>query len=295
MMSVLPAVKIEEDVIPMVGKASGTAKPKARVFEIVRGKGFKRKKTEHLSELQRHDLVVEFRMKARKLGRSILRKWHARMDLQEVDSIVDLSLCEAVKRYDPNKGASFMTFLYYHLKGNLIRAVSAAASANTIPVHDSENGSAQRNDQRRDYSNFVNAIDVAEALCNHERLLPDEVFLKKEMVKLSLDACDRLDPLESEVIRRIYIQGQQLMDIANSLGYSRCHISRVKKKALEALNQDMTFSLQFERGSNSKDRHLQALNHRQQAAPERKKIHRRRPRSKKALEAQIQLKRVVNE
>jgi len=50
-----------------------------------------------------------------------------------VDSIVDLSLCEAVKRFDPLKGASFMTFLFYHLKGNLVRAVAAAATSTAIP------------------------------------------------------------------------------------------------------------------------------------------------------------------
>src|SRR5690348_15064745 len=74
-------------------------------------------------DCSKEELVLRYRMKARKLARSILRKWHSRLDLQEVDSIVDLSLCEAVARYNPAKGASFMTFLFYHLRGNLIRAV----------------------------------------------------------------------------------------------------------------------------------------------------------------------------
>src|SRR5690349_3051107 len=77
-----------------------------------------------LSDLEREDLITSSRLKARKLGRSILRKWNARLDLQEVDSIVDLSLCEAAARFDPSVGASFLTFLFYHLRGNLIRAIS---------------------------------------------------------------------------------------------------------------------------------------------------------------------------
>jgi RNA polymerase sigma factor (sigma-70 family) len=261
-MTGLPALKL--DSIEQPTKIQGKKEAQGeKVIDL-----FRSKKTNGLTEDDRQELIIEFRLKARKLGRSILRKWHARMDLEEVDSIVDLSLCEAVKRFDPSKGASFMTFLYYHLKGNLIRAVSAAATANAIPASEDANGQAKT----------VNAIDVAEALCNHDRPLPDEVLFKKQLVRLSKQACSRLDPLEKEVIERIYLGGQQLMDIANSLGYSRCHISRVKKKALETLNNDMQFQLEQEELENEEST--------VSGAQERRTIHRRRPRSRKALEAQ---------
>ena len=54
-----------------------------------------------LTPYQQEALVMKYRAKARKLGRSMLRRWHSRMELDEIDSIVDLSLCEAVKRFDP--------------------------------------------------------------------------------------------------------------------------------------------------------------------------------------------------
>ena len=228
-----------------------------------------------LSQREREQLVLEFRMKARKLARSILRKWHARLDLNEVDSVVDLSLCEAVSRYNPSKGASFMTFLFYHLRGNLIRAVSAAACANVVPLLDQEE--LRANDSKRGASlKGANAIEVAEALCGHEHLLPDEILFKKELASMSAAACQKLDALEREVIYRIYIKEQQLMDIANSLGYSRCHISRVKKKALETLYQEMASSVQHAE---------QQTEAPVEAAAERRKIHRRRPRSQKARQA----------
>ncbi len=232
---------------------------------------FDKKQEPLLGEQERQELVLEFRIKARKLGRSILRKWHARLDLEEVDSVVDLSLCEAVKRFDPTKGASFMTFLYYHLKGNLIRAVSSAANANVLPGSDPDS-------EYNDSDKVVNAQDVVEALSGTDATLPDETLLKKELIHLSQDACSRLDPLEQEVIERIYHGGQQLMDIANTLGYSRCHISRVKKKALESLQQDINHSLDLQAEKKGEDVRDQSY--------ERKLIHRRRPRSKKALEAQ---------
>ncbi len=213
-----------------------------------------------LTELEQEEMVLEFRIKARKLARSILRKWRSRLDLEEVDSVVDLSLCEAVKRFDPDKGASFLTFLYYHLKGNLVRTVSAAANANLIPGANSDSDEEQQ----------VHAYDVAEALTSVELEKPDEMLLKKELINLSQNARDRLDPLEQEVIHRIYLEGQNLIDIASSLGYSRCHISRVKKKALETLNVEISASMSLEQ----EDRDV----------PERKVVHRRKPRSKKSRE-----------
>jgi len=223
-----------------------------------------------LSEEDREELVIEFRMKARKLGRSILRKWHARLDLQEVDSVVDLSLCEAVRRFDPTKGASFMTFLYYHLKGNLIRTVSAAANASGYRV--AGDNFEEVSEYQFSQGRSVNAIEVAEALSGTEVETPDEALFKKELIELSLAACKKLDTLEQQVIERLYIDEEQLMDIAHSLGYSRCHISRVKKKALEALQT----SIQARLGIKQEEKALTRI--------EKRAVHRRRPRSVKARE-----------
>jgi len=225
-----------------------------------------RRKKASLSDQEKDDLVIEFRLKARKLARSILRKWHARLDLQEVDSIVDLSLCEAVRRFDPTKGASFMTFLYYHLRGNLIRIVSSAASASGyVGAEEGEDGETNTKYSAR----AVNAVEVAAALSGSEVATPDEILFKKELISLSKDACKNLDTLERQVIERLFLGEEQLMDIAHSLGYSRCHISRVKKKALEALQAEMRQIF----GNNLEQLDGQA---------KRKAIHRRRPRSAKA-------------
>lgn len=198
----------------------------------------KKKHESYLCSQEQHELVLEFRVKAKKLARSILRKWNARLDLMEVDSIVDLSLCEAVRRFDPDRGASFMTFLYYHLKGNLIRTVTAAASNNAVPVDMKELDDAEVHNRGYAYRN-VNSIEVSEALALEEVETPDKTLLRKEMLGLASHACQNLDDLEKEVIFRVFLKGQQLVDVAKNLGYSRCHISRVKRKALQHLNNDM--------------------------------------------------------
>lgn len=260
----------------------------AKVIDIKRSKS---PKFSGLTEKQRDQIVINYRLKARKLARSILRRWHARMDLNEVDSIVDLSLCESAKRFNPTVGASFMTFLFYHLRGNLIRAVSAAANSNLVPLADIENNFAQYEEGDMAGKNSaavaVNAIEIAEALCGNDFPLPDEIVYKRELVKMSADACSKLDNLAKEVISRIYLQGQQLIDIANSLGYSRCHISRVKKKALETLFEDMSGSVGLPANSKRPDFNDDEDSDRIRAATVTKQVHRRKPRSKKLIIAKM--------
>jgi RNA polymerase sigma factor FliA len=272
----------------VIKKSVRATKTAVKVIDIAteRAKRGSKHNDGYLSSKQREELVINYRLKARKLARSILRKWHARLDLQEVDSVVDLSLCEAVKRFNPKMGASFMTFLFYHLRGNLIRAVSAAACANVVPVNDIE-GLIQSSQEGMDSAQRalpnrgVNAIEIAEALCGNEYPMPDEIVFKRELINLSHEACDKLDDLAKEVISRIYLQGQQLIDIANSLGYSRCHISRVKKKALETLYQDLSGAMGLPEGATRPnfDEEDDSL----VKNVERRKIFRRRPRSKTSI------------
>jgi RNA polymerase sigma factor (sigma-70 family) len=233
-----------------------------------------KKKCAGTSRRERVELVVGYRNKARKLARSILRRWHARLDIGEVDSIVDLSLCEAVQRFSPEKGASFMTFMFFHLRGNLIRAVAGSVTAYSLL-------GADANDYLDDGATpgrTVNAAEVARALFNNDLSSPDEELFRKELAAISADAFDRLDPLEREVISRIYLAEEQLLDIADNLGYSRCHISRVKKRALETLYHDLRNSL----GDELSRIVPEAAEEAGADSFERREIRRRRPRSGKS-------------
>jgi RNA polymerase sigma factor (sigma-70 family) len=260
--------------------AARAAKSAAKVIKLSEAR---KSKVAPPTPYQQEALIIKYRLKARKLGRSILRRWHARMDLDEVDSIVDLSLCEAVKRFDPSKGASFMTFLFYHLKGNLVRAVTTAAAANSIPVFTSDETEPRVGEPDHLFGHqfrAMNSAEVADAIASQDAPLPDEMLWRKELHSQSTLACDKLDPLEREIIKRIFLQEQQIMDIAATLGYSRCHISRVKKKALETLYNELSGQMNdidlgkkpsFDDDSEEEVK-LKIVG--------RRPIHRRRPRSK---------------
>jgi RNA polymerase sigma factor (sigma-70 family) len=238
-------------VVPATTRKSGLKKSENGLRARARLKPIRKiSKPRKLSARQKEALVLDHRTQARKLARSILRKWHSRIDSQEIDSVVDLSLCEAVKRYDPSFGASFITFLFYHMRGNLIRTVSEAANLNMIAVDDEEL-ETQANDLY--FANYqelrsATAAELAQAVGRTEHPLPDALLLKKEVAELSTKAFDKLDTLERSVIERILLNEEQLIDVAQDLGYSRCHISRVKRKALETLHKDLSWSLDL-RGS----------------------------------------------
>ncbi len=226
-----PKLKLIKNGDALVKRSSKSKRPQIRA--VKRG---------DLTPYQQEALVMKYRAKARKLGRSMLRRWHSRMELDEIDSIVDLSLCEAVKRFDPYKGATFMTFLFYHLKGNLVRAVAQAAAATAIPLAFSElaNAAFADEDSAVQVTLPINAIELAEALSSQDIPQPDEAFWKKELHSKSIGACEKLDELEREIVKRIFVHEQQIIDIAAALGYSRCHISRVKKKALDTLHGELS-------------------------------------------------------
>ncbi len=232
-------------------------------------------------DISRNAMVLEYRTKARKMARSILNRWHSRFEEEEINSIVDLSLCEAVSRFDASRGASFVTFMFYHLRGNLIRAITAATNESVVSVIDSREIQLRESLQGGMLSQ-MEAISAVEALSGIETVYPDTVLIKKELWQASLAACNKLDKLEREVIYRLYIKEQQVTDIAESLGYSRCHISRVKSHALDCLRSILGINKEELKEQEREEIILSS------------EIRRRKPRSKRNRELQqIQLKKAA--
>jgi RNA polymerase sigma factor (sigma-70 family) len=258
------------------GIAKSTAKKKPQLVCV------KESANRDLSPAQQEALIVKYRIKGRKLGRSMLRRWNSRLDIDEVDSIVDLSLCEAVKRFDPTKGAGFMTFLFYHLKGNLIRAVTTAAANSSMSLAFAElleGNVVDCEDAIRANYGGITALEIAEAVSSQEVPQPDEALWKKELNGRSAEACEKLDDLEREIVKRIFVQEQQIIDIAAALGYSRCHVSRVKKKALDTLHDELSLVMNHDDYALMDEKLSQDLDTVQSRVESRKEVHRRRPRS----------------
>lgn len=181
-------------------------------------------------------LILDHRENGRKLARSILRRWRVRMPPEEVDSIVDLSLCEAARRYSAEHGASFMTFFFYHLRGHLVRSVARAAQGSNVFLAFARSAGIENPEWSEDTVEAAWAY-MPEYIVHSQREhdTPEHAMIRQEKIAQCQTACAQLDTLEREIIDRSFSSEQPLVDIAKSLGYSRCHISRVKKSALDRL------------------------------------------------------------
>lgn len=171
-----------------------------------------------------HQMVMEFREKARKMARSILRRWRAHIEINELDSVVDLALCEAVSRFEPERGVSFITYMFYYLKGHLIKTVTSLANNKTVS-------------DDKDEGFLIEDLLSTEA---SEQVLADEKMYINQMLLLSKDIYGSLDRLERTILQRLFVNDEQLIDVAADLGYSRCHVSRIKKKAIETLQTKLS-------------------------------------------------------
>lgn len=178
-------------------------------------------------------LILDHRENGRKLARSILRRWRVRMHAEEIDSIVDLSLCESARRYSPKFGASFLTFFFYHLRGHLVRSVTKAAQGDNIFLSFAKSMGIDSGDLNT-FSNDVIWSYVPDNFIFGQRDIetPEHLVLRQEKINSCQNAYSKLDTLEKQVIDRSFSDEESIVDIAKNLGYSRCHVSRVKKEAL---------------------------------------------------------------
>jgi len=178
-------------------------------------------------------LIVQHMEIGRRLAWKLLFSWQARLPEDDVQSIVGIALCEAAKNYDGRPGTQFQTFFYYHLRGRLLREITEIVEQKKFHVERSESYlfDASLAESETDYSN-ADAISL-----DHNN--PEQIAVDKEE-KLAFDsAFDSLDWLEREVINRHYFHGESLIELAEVLNYCRCHLSRVKARAISKLKKSI--------------------------------------------------------
>lgn len=180
-----------------------------------------------LSAKKREELILENYDQSMRVGWKMLSSWRVRMPEDEVISIVGAALCDAAYRFDPSRGVGFQTFFFYHLRGLFIKEITRIVQEqNTtvfVPNH------VLGGEAEEGFSNpkwFFRLIDS-----NH----PERILQEREKNIAVWNACSELDALEQEVLVRVFVKDEQLVSVADELNYCRCHISRVKSRALKKL------------------------------------------------------------
>lgn len=162
-----------------------------------------------------------------RLAWKFLSSWHIRLEPDEVKSLVNLALCEAALRFDFNRGVTFRTFFFYHLRGILIKHITVLYRNSILYVSRS---SASSSDE--DYIPRSSELWFSPLV---DRDTPETLLCSQQISQRLKDVCAELDPVEQQVITRHFYFGESLHDIARELDYCRCHLSRVKSKALKSL------------------------------------------------------------
>ena len=183
-----------------------------------------------ISQAEAEALILEYFESAEKIARKLLRSWQVQLEADEIKSIVGLALSEAALRFDPSKNVAFVTFLFYHLRGSLIKEISRLAkhSREVRSLGISGGGVLEQDTAAK-------GTMEADALSHDNN--PENVLYKDQLEVFFKEVCKLLDDLEKEVVFRHLIEDQPLNVVASELKYSRFYISRVKKRAVAKLQK----------------------------------------------------------
>ena len=208
------------------GKTAGDEKP----LREEQAKSVVCQKRTKLTPAEMEETIVSHYESGKRLAWSFLLNWRMRMNQDEVASVVGAALCEAAHRFDPSKEVKFKTFFFYHLRGMLLKEMARIIQEQKLVqcfpvVYLPGNASPDH---------VVLSNNIFPLVDNNN---PERMMVRREVASICWDACSHLDKLEREVVLRHFVYDEPLIDIANDLNYCRCHVSRVKSRALKKLER----------------------------------------------------------
>ena len=195
---------------------------------------------EKVSVINRRKLILEHRELAQKLGMKLLTSWGAKLSADDFVSAVDLALCEAASRYAPVNSASFGTYLYYFIKGELIETFKELVR--TGATGSPENAEAAQAAPAMDPAN--NDCEMLEHIGDLAPT-PDHFAYIRELRAECLDAMQDLTELERLVLLERELFDEKMETVVKKTGYSRGHLflvqnnaKRKMRSALSSLSRD---------------------------------------------------------
>jgi RNA polymerase sigma factor (sigma-70 family) len=210
----------------------------------------------------RERLVEEYRYLCVRAARRFVRPNLDRADLEQVATI---GLIKGVDRYDPSQQTPFEAYAWVLILGELMHYVRDSERMVRAPrrLRDLERRwvSAERElwnvlgrePQEEDIARHVGAShadrrDVREFRASNSvvsfELLPPQlqseatIPFDEVIDRLTLEQLlRRVSPLEATIVRSIHLEGATMVDLARRLGYSRRHLTRLHRAAIERLRR----------------------------------------------------------
>ena len=159
--------------------------------------------------------------------KNIVRKYFLiDADVEDLMQIGFLSLCEAIKKYDINSKASFKTYLYLCVEGDIKNAITKTQNSKNRLL--SESLSLEFGENEED--------SWAVVLVSGEQTPEEEVITKQKVKKLINKLKQKLNLIEKKVIS-LYLQGYKYQEIAQELEISTKQVDNTLTKAKRVLEK----------------------------------------------------------
>jgi RNA polymerase sigma-B factor len=215
-----------------------------------------------LRRFERERFVAEYWYLCRRAARRFTRRGLDRADLEQVGAI---GLIKAVDRFDSSQSAPFEAYAWLLIVGELMHYVRDSERFLRAPrgVRELERRWAAaerelwprlgREPSERDVAVFVGATTTEtreirayrasnnvlpfDGLRNAERCGPPSA-IDDLLDRLTLEQMlETLTPLERQIVVLIHFDGITVVEVAARLGYSRRHVTRLHRAALERLKR----------------------------------------------------------
>jgi RNA polymerase sigma-B factor len=212
--------------------------------------------------VRRECLIAEYWYLCRRAARRFTRRGLDRADLEQVGAI---GLIKAVDRYDPSQKAPFEAYAWLLVIGELMHYVRDSERFLRAPrgvrelerrwtAAERELGALLgREPAEIDVAQFIaatpaqtreiRAYRASSCVTSFERLTGRERRLPPQGIDALLDQLTvermlrSLSPLEKEIVMSIHLEGLTVVELAARLGYSRRHVTRLHRKAMERLKR----------------------------------------------------------
>jgi RNA polymerase sigma-B factor len=210
--------------------------------------------------VERDRVVTEHWYLCRRAARKFVRRGLDRADLEQVAAI---GLIKAVDRYDASQSAPFEAYAWLLIVGELMHYVRDSERFLRAPrgVRDLERhwSAAERElwallgrePMESDVARFIGATAAEtreiRAYRASKHVLSFELLggsayratpkaMEDVLDRLTVERIlSRLSPLERKIVRSIYLDGITVVELAARLGYSRRHLTRLHRNAIERL------------------------------------------------------------
>lgn len=189
-------------------------------------------KEPQFSEIQKK-LIVDNRLSATRLVRSLLRRYNYSLPREEIQSIADAALCEAARKFDPDRGTAFMSYLFLFLKGTLMTEIRGNHRYYTFSRPRSGIPNLGHTEIKSEFNGHIKNFDPD--LLADDSDSPEESFRLYELRVICREALESLQPLERNTIIGIDILESSVTKFAQHIGYSRPYLSALRKRAIQKM------------------------------------------------------------